>query len=209
MKWFVRFAESVKHYLGKKTSTTVTNGWEDLPTGSSKRARDECIRWIKSSLDTLDDICDERTRNQILVETCPHTYPKTRIKKMRAEFERLGNIDDLVELMRNDTSWGGGSYYDYPVRKSDEIHITKVPFNPKTFEKAVSDDEKRQAYCHCTLVKHSKVQISSTFCCCSGGWIKQLWEGIFGQPVQVKLIESLLSGDTRCTHSVQIPKKFL
>ena len=208
MKWFDKFSQSVKHHL-KKNASFILEGIDKIPSGSSKKVKDEQARWIKTALERLDTTCDEKTRNQILVDTCPHAYPKTRIKQMRAEFERLDKIEDLLELMRKDTSWAGGSFYDYSVRKDDEILITKVPYNPKAFEKATNDEEKHNAYCHCGLVKHSKEQISPTFCCCSGGWVKQLWEGIFEQPVEVRLVESLLLGDVQCTHAVRIPGDFL
>ncbi|MFW9965342.1 MAG: hypothetical protein ACFFCX_17350 [Candidatus Sifarchaeia archaeon] len=208
MKWFQKFIESVDQHAGKNVGKIVAKSWEELPSGSSKRAKQERTRWIKSAMEQLDTLCDEKTRNQIMIDTCPHSYPKTRIKEMRAEFKRLGNLDSLLKLMWEDKSWGGGSFYDYPVRKSDDIHITKVPFNPKAYKNAVTEEEKRLAYCHCSLVRSSKENISSTFCCCSGGWVKQLWEGIFEQPVEVQLTESLLKGDDQCTHSVHIPIEF-
>jgi hypothetical protein len=209
MKWFEKFAESVYRHAGKNKGEIIANRWESVPTGSSKRAVENRSRWIKSAMDSLDRLCDEKTSNLIMVDTCPHSYPKTRIREMRAEFERLGNLDELIELMRRDTSWGGGSFYDYPVRKDDRIHITKVPYNPKKHKDAATDEEKRLAYCHCGLVKRSSEEISATFCCCSGGWVKQLWEGIFEEPVEVELVESLLKGDNQCTHAVRIPPRFL
>jgi hypothetical protein len=205
MKWFQRFVESLRRHAENDVSKVVMAGWEDVPAGSSKRAKEDRTRWIKTAMEQLDSLCDEETRNQILIDTCPHSYPKTRIKEMRAAYERLGSIDDLLKLMRSDTSWGGSSFYDYPVRKDDVIYITKVPYNPKTYENAVTDEEKHLAYCHCGLVKRSKEEISPTFCCCSGGWVKQLWEGILEQPVEVELTESLLKGDERCTHAIRIP----
>ncbi len=209
MKWFQKFADSLMQHLGDATREIIAQGWENVPSGSGKRAKEERTEWIRSALERLDASCDEKTRNQIMVDTCPHSYPKTRINKMRAEFERLGNLDELLKIMWEDTSWGGGSFYDYPVRKGDMINITKVPYNPKAYKSAITDEEKRLAYCHCGLVKRSKEKISPTFCCCSGGWVKQLWEGIFQQSVEVAMTESLLKGDTRCTHSVRIPADFL
>jgi hypothetical protein len=208
MKWFQRFVESVHRHLGKEAGEIITRGWKNLPSGSGKHATEERSRWIKSAMDSLDNLCDEKSRNLIMIGTCPHSYPKTRIKEMRAEFERLRDLDALIELMRKDRSWGGGSFYDYPVRKDDVIYITKVPYNPKAYKNATTDEEKKLAYCHCGLVKRSNEAISSTFCCCSGGWVKQLWEGILEQPVKVELVESLLKGDDRCTHAVRIPSGF-
>ncbi len=209
MKWFQKFAESVNRYAGKDSSSIITEEWESVPSGSAKQAKKERTVWIKLAMEKLDNLCDEKTRNQIMIDTCPHKYPKTRIKEMRTAFEQLGNINDLLKLMWQDDSWGGGSFYDYPVRKDDVIYITKVPYNPKAHQRAVTDEEKRLAYCHCGLVKRSEETISPTFCCCSGGWVKQLWEGIFQQPTDVWMTESLLKGDDRCTHAVKIPPGFL
>jgi hypothetical protein len=209
MKWFEKFAESLEKNAGEDVAKRVTDGLESVPSGSGKRAKEERTRWIKSAMDRLDDFCDEKIGNQVLVDTCPHKYPKGRIKKMRAAFKRLGDLDSLLELMREDTSYRGGSYCDYPVRKDDVIYVTKVPYNPDAYEAAETEEEKRLAYCHCPLVKGSDQEISATFCCCSGGWVKQLWEGVFEQPVEVGLSESLLRGDKRCTHAVQIPDEFL
>jgi hypothetical protein len=209
LKWFERFTESVSRIAGKDVEKAVLKGLGTPPADQSRRAKSYRNEWIKTALERLDNLCDEQIRNQIMVETCPHVYPKTRIKLMRDEFERLGNIDELITLMREDTSWGGGSFYDYPFRERNMIHITKVPYNPKAYRKAVTDEEKRLAYCHCALVKRSEDPISPTFCCCSGGWVKQLWEGIFQQPVEVEMTESLLKGNDRCTHTVKIPREFL
>ena len=209
MKWFERFEESLHRHVDSKAASAIAEGWNTLPVGSGKRAKEARTQWIKSAMDRLDEMCDEKTGNLVMIDTCPHTYPKKRIQEMRAELERLGDIDRLIELMRSDTSWGGGSFYDYPVRKGDVIYVTKVPYSPKKFESATTDTEKRLAYCHCGLVKHAKEDISPTFCCCSGGWVRQLWEGVFNEHVDVWLHESLLKGDGRCTHAVRIPAGFL
>ncbi len=209
MRWFQKFAESVNRHTGKDASIIITEGWEEVPSGSAKQALKERTMWIKLAMERLDNLCDEKTRNQIMIDTCPHKYPKTRIKKMRTAFERLGSIDDILKLMWEDVSWGGVSFYDYPVRKDDVIYITKVPYNPKAHKSTATDEEKRLTYCHCGLVKRSEEAISPTFCCCSGGWVKQLWEGIFQQPTDVWMTESLLKGDDRCTHAVKIPRDFL
>lgn len=208
MKWFQRFAESLNRYIGKKEAKRVAKGWDTLPTGSSKHAQEQRTLWIKAAMESLDNQFDEEMKNRILIDTCPHSYPKTRINKMRSEFKRLGSVDDLLDVMLQDTSWGGTSFYDIPIRKGNIIYVTKVPFAPKAFRDAVTDDEKRLAYCHCSLVKRSKEPISHTFCCCSGGWVKQLWEGIFEMPVDVWLTKSLLKGDDHCTHAVQIPEEY-
>ncbi|NHJ14524.1 MAG: hypothetical protein EAX95_12665 [Candidatus Thorarchaeota archaeon] len=209
MKWLERFAESLRRHTKASIQKKVLHGLEDVPKGSSRAVRRKQSDWIKAALAKLDAVVDEETGTRILVDTCPHKYPKNRIREMRARLEELGTLEKLLEVMRLDTSWGGGSFYDYPVRKGNTIHVTKVPYNPKAHKAARTEEEKRMTYCHCGIVKAHREGMSPTFCCCSGGWVKQLWEGVLGVPLEVTLTESILKGDERCTHSFQIPPNFL
>ncbi len=209
MKWLGNFAENVKRYTSSKIAKEVLDGIDDIPEGSTKKIRNEQTRWIQKALLSLDSLVDQETSNKILVETCPHKYPQTRIKQMRMKLNELEDIDKLLEFMRSDTSWGGGSFYDYPHREGNWIHVTKVPYNPSKYEKATTTEEKHMSYCHCSLAKARMNEMPSTFCSCSGGWIKQLWEGVLGIPLEVKLSESILKGNDQCTHSFQIPDEIL
>ena len=59
-------------------------------------------------------------------------------------------------------------------------------------------------------VKPSRMVIFSlnaVFCNCSGGFSKKPWEVIFGQTLQVDLLESALKGDYRCRFAVHLPEK--
>ncbi|MBN2229661.1 MAG: hypothetical protein JW779_08690 [Candidatus Thorarchaeota archaeon] len=205
MKWIERFTASVERNAKSKIAEQVTRGAKDVPVGSTKKIRREQSDWIASALNTLDALADEPTRTKILVETCPHTYPKARIKEMKKKFSELGSIDRLLEFMRLDTSWRGGSYYGYIRRDGVWIHITKVPYNPEGYEAASTVEGKMKAYCHCSIAKSNFHRMPSTFCCCAGGWEKQHWEGILETQLEVVLSESLLKGDSKCTHSFRIP----
>ncbi len=209
MKWLERFGESLKRHTKASVHKKVLTGIEAVPKGSTRAIRKKQSEWIATALHNLDTMVDEGIRTSILVDTCPHIYPKKRIREMKTKLDELGSLDKLLEVMRSDTSWGGGSFYDYPVREGNIIHVTKVPYKPNAYKAAVTDEEKRMTYCHCVIAKRSMEDMSSTFCCCSGGWVKQLWEGVLGMPLEVTLTESLLKGDDRCTHSFQIPSDFL
>lgn len=203
------FDESLRKNTKASVHRQIMNGEEDVPEGSSRANRKKQSEWIKLALAKLDALVDGETRTRVLVETCPHKYPKTRIREMKTKLEEMGSLDNLLELMRSDTSWGGGSFYDYPVRERSIIHVTKVPYNPKAHRMAKTDEEKRMTYCHCGIVKTNMDGMSPTFCCCSGGWVKQLWEGVLGEPLEVTLTKSILKGDERCTHSFKVPLGFL
>ena len=209
MKWIEKFLQRIEEIAGQEIRETVQKGREELPPPNTAKAKKEIAKWIADAIERLDGLIDEKKRNEILVVTCPHTYPKKRIREMKALFEQLGSIDSLIEEMVKDTSWGGASYYDYPKRVGNLIHITKVPFNPRAHQNAKTEQEKRSAYCHCPLVRKTNMEISPTICCCSGGWDKQLWEGILGEPLPVELTKSILKGDECCVHTLEIPPHFI
>lgn len=205
MNWIEIFLQHIGEIAGQEIKEKVQEGKEELPLPSTVKAKKEIAEWIAQAVERLDELVDERTRNEILVATCPHRYPKKRIREMKTLFEQLGSIDKLIEEMSKDTSWGSASYYDYPKRVGNLIHITKVPYNPRAYKTAKTEQEKKRAYCHCPIVRKTDINMSSTICCCSGGWDKQLWEGILGEPLHVELTESILKGDECCTHTIEIP----
>jgi hypothetical protein len=203
--WVERFAKSIADIAGEGVKKDVMKGSEKLGSRPTHLQR---AKWIKGAMERLEALVDEKTRNQIMVNTCPHTYPRGRIEKLRRLYKQLGSIDKLLEIMYNDKSYGGTSYYDCPQRKGNTIYITKVPCNPKSYKKAQTEFERKLAYCHCpwaraALKTHERV--SPIFCYCSVSWDKQLWEGILEKPIEVEIVKSLLNGDTHCVHAFHVP----
>jgi len=53
--------------------------------------------------------------------------------------------------------------------------------------------------CYCSQVnKIPKGKLSGTYCNCSRGWAKALFEGALGRPVEVLMEKSIISGDNQC-----------
>jgi hypothetical protein len=205
MNWIEKFFQCIGEIGGQEIMEKVQEGREELPLPDTASTKKEIAKWIAHVIETLDGLTDEKTRNKILVATCPHTYPKKRIREMRTLYEQLNSVDKLIEEMSKDTSWGGVSYYDCPKRVGNLIHITKVPYSPRAYKKAKTEKDRKKAYCHCPIVRKNDMKISSTICCCSGGWDKQLWEGILGESLRVEFTKSILKGDECCVHTIEIP----
>ncbi len=205
MKWIDKFAESINCFAGEPIRKEVMEGSQRIRSSSSPSKKAE---WIKGAMEKLQALVDEETQKKIMIGTCPHTYPKGRIQKLGRRYERLGDLDKLLEIMRNDRSWKGRSYYDHPVRDGNIIYMTKVACNPEAHQSAKTEHEKQLAYCHCPWVRAAiseEEKISPIFCYCAAGWDKQLWEGILEKPVRVDIIKSLLQGDDCCTHVIHLP----
>ncbi|MFW9985420.1 MAG: hypothetical protein ACFFDJ_02530 [Candidatus Odinarchaeota archaeon] len=204
MTWLNKFKTALQRFIGSPVKEQVL---EDVSNISAKSSPIRKAEWIKATMDRLDALVkDNETRREILL-CCSHRFPKTRIQKLKKEYQRLGDLDALLQLMHKDNSWGGLSYYEYPKREGNIIYVTKIPFNPKKFEIATTEDEKRQAYCHCGWVKATKEPISKTFCFCGSGWYKTLWEGILERPVKVEIVTTVASGDADCTFAIHLPSE--
>jgi predicted hydrocarbon binding protein len=58
--------------------------------------------------------------------------------------------------------------------------------------------------CGCPLVKNNIIQISPTFCYCSRGWMKKIFETVFKRPVEVELTKAIGRGDNMCQFKVKL-----
>jgi hypothetical protein len=111
---------------------------------------------------------------------------------------------EVLQFVKNNQEINTG------LRKGDKIYKIKIPYAPKQFFKE-KDPIKRKYYaCHCQLVRtafrNGKPNIPPTFCYCSAGYEKLHFDVIFGEPVEVELLETLLKGDPRCRFAIKIPK---
>lgn len=52
--------------------------------------------------------------------------------------------------------------------------------------------------CYCSCVKRNPEQLSKTWCYCTLGYSKRMFENIFGTEVQVELLSSVKMGDDNC-----------
>ena len=58
--------------------------------------------------------------------------------------------------------------------------------------------------CGCPLVKNKIVSLNSTFCYCSLGWVKLIFNTLFKKPVHVEMLKSIGAGDNICEFVVYI-----
>jgi predicted hydrocarbon binding protein len=58
--------------------------------------------------------------------------------------------------------------------------------------------------CLCPLVESLDKTLSKTYCQCSAGYVKELFERLVGKPVEVEVLESLRSGGKICRFKIEI-----
>jgi len=164
-----------------------------------------------------------------------HKVPVEDFKEMKERFEKAKSIDEfladeherfveeLAGYMKEERLWyeqeitptvlefiKNNQEVNVGVRHGDQIYMTKMPFAPKQYLTEKDPTMKRYYACHCqlarTAVRDGKPNISSIFCYCSAGYEKLRFDVIFGEAVEVELLESALKGDLRCRFSITIPK---
>jgi predicted hydrocarbon binding protein len=156
---------------------------------------------IMGRLDKL--IVDPASRKNLLLGcTCP--FPQDRIDFLRSKYHEFGkDIAKLIQFMIHDDP----RFYEKPILSGNTIQVRKKPRNPEYYAKATTVLEKRKAYCFCPLVWATEEAISETFCYCSSGWYKNLWEGILEKKVEVEVVGSVIQGDEFCDFIIHLPKK--
>jgi hypothetical protein len=94
------------------------------------------------------------------------------------------------------------------VRHGDRLLMTKIPYNPDAYLKSDDPIERRYLACHCPLAREAirmNTVVDSRWCYCSAGFEKFPFEVIFDQPLNVKVLESVLGGAERCRFEVRLP----
>jgi len=96
----------------------------------------------------------------------------TLIKKAKRIYEKTGSTDKFIEKFSR--------VCKHLHKEGDKIYVTY----PR---------------CYCSQVnKGPKGKISATYCNCSRGWIKALFEGATGKPIEVRMEESMINGNNEC-----------
>ncbi len=79
----------------------------------------------------------------------------------------------------------------------DKLYVTKIPYDTSAYLQADSLDKKRYYGCHCPLAREAIGKVPALFCHCSGGFTKFPFEVIFGKPLPVKSLETILGGSDK------------
>jgi effector-binding domain-containing protein len=200
-EWDGLLAEGVERILGVAARHQIMAGIEHITPESPIEQHAE---WIRGAMDRLDELTGDPTAKYEVLSGCAHVFPGERIAHLRAIYQQRQDVDEVLREMYKDPDW-----YEDPVRRGNVLWVTKVPYDPKSYEAATTPAEQRRAYCHCGFVRpyldEMPSKLSPTFCWCGSGWYRRLWEGILGAPIEVDHVETLIEGFDRCTMTIRLP----
>ena len=135
---------------------------------------------IRGMMEVLDREVTEETRWAIMEECGRCCIGLSTLEKARRLQQEGQSLDDLLDHL-NEAHIGGG----HLLREGNVIHA---------------------AYdrCYCGSVSTSRQPFSATYCHCSCGWYRQLFEMLLNKPVEVELLGSILQGDEHCRFLIHL-----
>jgi effector-binding domain-containing protein len=200
-EWTERLSTGIVEVLGEEACQHVMQGIETIAVDSSA---DNYRSWIHGAMARIDALTNDPVEKYRIVSCAAHVFPQYRIDHLKIIYEKRYEIDDVLVEMYTDPAW-----YEDPVRNGNQLFMRKIPYDVEAYEKATSPGERRQAYCHCAIVRpylgDMPTGISPTFCWCGSGWYRRLWEGILGKPIQVDHVETLITGGDCCRLVITLP----
>lgn len=134
-------------------------------------------KWIESLMEMLDDRVSPDVRIEIFEACGRGCVPQSFIRSAQACKHEAEDDDDF--LKRLSKVWGH--------LKIDGKKVYAV------YEK-----------CYCPLVRAYPGELSSTFCNCSRGWIKELFESALGREVDVEILSTIRRGDDVCRFEIRL-----
>lgn len=134
-------------------------------------------KWIRALTESLDTQLDEKTKEKILEDCGRNCIPSSFIEKAKALKKNAKDTDDFLDKL--------GKKWKHLQRNGNNVYVA--------YEK-----------CYCPLVKDYPEKLSPTFCNCSKGWIKELFESTLEKPITVELKKSIKQGDKICKFNVHL-----
>jgi hypothetical protein len=132
--------------------------------------------WLVRFVDTLDVSVEESRRVGVLESRGRSCARSGAIELAR---KHSGNVDAFVAELQ---TWLGK---DGIRREGSTIHVT-------------------YGRCLCPLGSGAKGRVSASFCHCSVGWLKEMYETVSGGAVSVEAHETILRGGAACRFSVYL-----
>jgi len=131
--------------------------------------------WIKTLMGSLDSEVDEEVRIRLLENCGRNCIPRSFVEKVKELRKDSKDLDEFLDKL--------GEVWPHLERDGDEVY-------------AVYDR------CYCPLVEDHPDKLSRSFCYCSRGWLKELFESALKRPVEVELLKSIRQGDDTCRFRV-------
>lgn len=159
------------------------------PEGEKMRFAGE---WLQRLLANMDNLMTEEVRKN-LMQSCGRSCFINAFGVASTEPPEPGCLDNFLR--------------GYQDRGETEVRRegNTVYFQYGSSEQNSHGLRLLDGYCMCPLVESGPSILSPTYCQCSAGYVKELFDRMTGQSVQVKVLESLRTGGKLCRFRIELP----
>jgi len=225
-------SESISKNAGKDIRDRVYKELTLPPLGLLPSKK---IRLAETVVNRLEHEADSKTCQKILADVA-HGIPRKYYEKERQKFLDAGSLEEYVKGKRAEAISElekhrdeGTLFYTQEITddvlefvrsrpdilsgemRGNTVYHTKIPYMAKEYLAETDKHMKRYYYCHCPWAREGilddEVEVSPTFCHCSGGFTKQPWEVALDQPLEARMVKSVLKGDLECSFEIDLPQE--
>jgi len=145
--------------------------------------------WLKRFFDVFDQTLDEGTRKKLMMlngKTCYRDW----IKETKQEIKPLV-FEEWAKRVA-----AGAPRSDLKV----EGNVIHYQYNGS----AETGGAIGESICLCPMAEGKPAGLSPTYCYCSLGYVKEIFELKFNRKVEVELVDSVLKGAKRCQFKITV-----
>ncbi len=176
--WMTRFKRCIVAEAGEAVSRKVLIKTEQFDGTSNYTQKAD---WIRNAIHRLEKESGKATARWVMQACGMKCCGPTQQKRARQFMAESRSIEGLLAKL-NEAGVGGGR-----LRPTDDNTI------------AGGYD-----WCYCGRVKQTREPFpTDTYCHCSTGWYKSLFQAALGRPVRVKLKQSILQGAATCEFEIE------
>jgi hypothetical protein len=147
-------------------------------------------QWTKRFLEVMDDTLEEPARKKLMMangKACHREYLKSIGRKITpVPFEKW--VAAVKERATDGSIQVDGRVIQFQYLSSAETGLPAA-----------------EGTCLCPLVETKPAGLSCTYCLCSLGYVKDMFEQTLGTKVDVELVDSVLKGGKRCKFKITVP----
>jgi hypothetical protein len=157
----------------KKTAADIIKG---IPLSNSATDEDY-FKWAENMCSELESKFDDHMIKQIRMG-CACGPTQDHMEKLRQLFFATKNVEEFAR------KYNMGNYGSTIQLEGETIYFSYPA-------------------CYCSLVNKIDRPISKTFCYCSLGYAKKMFEYALGHKVNVELLESIKTGGSKCLMRIE------
>ena len=149
--------------------------------------------WARRLMNGMDETLDPETRKRLMQAHGRGCYVEAwgvRAERPRPPFD-MERLKEQIQKSGSKDVWVEG----------ETIFFQYGPTHANPYGISVGD-----GYCLCPLVESLKGRLSSTYCLCSTGYVKEGWERALGVPLDVEVVESVRMSAKRCLFRLRVLK---